>query len=64
MIFKNLTNEEKDELLTICYDALFNIKGQTHSWVMSEETAHIVKPIHDKYRMMADGALDKVEEKL
>lgn len=41
-------------------EALEAMVAHSYSWVMVQETAHIMKPIHDRYRMIAKDALGKL----
>lgn len=38
-------------------DGMVKIIGRSHSWVITESTVQIEKPIHDGYRAIASSAL-------
>ena len=47
--------------LNIAVEALEKVRATSHSWVITERTGPIEKPIHDKYRSIAIDVLSKLK---
>ena len=43
-------------------DVFWKIRSKSHSWVITQDTAHIKKPIHDSYRTLANEGLNKYDK--
>lgn len=53
--------EQQSALLDKAVSALHSIITTSHSWVITHETATIETPIHDKYRAVAEDALEEIK---
>lgn len=50
-----------EDKLRLAIKGLESIVAKSHSWLITEETGYIEKPIHDSYRSLAKDILLKLK---